>query len=406
MNTNEETILNNEGFENEDTVINNESEVVENKSTRGSDAWKFAAGGIPGIIVGAGAVLAADAFASKGKENTPQTAVNTPPRPEIQDKPLEPKEEPVAEEPAKTEEPVAEEPAKTEEPVAEEPAKTEESVAAEPEKTEESVAEEPAKTETPDSEEPASEEIGQGISMPNVAQIDEDLPFSVAFSEAREIVGAGGVFHWRGGLYGTYYADEWAKLTPGEKHDFVAKAQMEARAGEEDPNHYLASQNSNGEPLEEPVAETAQTEVNINITVHQNGQVDVTTDEDVVVAKQEEEVKFFDPNEEGVEYGELISVQDGDGSTLHIGTVKVDGTDVAVIDVDGDGKFDFIAADVNGNGQLDAGEIKGLDHDDATVDEFTAAAEQQAIDNLMEPELDLTANDIFDDAPADDMVEI
>ena len=53
-----------------------------------------------------------------------------------------------------------------------------------------------------------------------VAEVSDDLSFSEAFAEARDEVGAGGVFYWHGGIYGTYYKDEWDAMTDEEKQEF------------------------------------------------------------------------------------------------------------------------------------------------------------------------------------------
>ena len=37
-----------------------------------------------------------------------------------------------------------------------------------------------------------------------VAEVSQDLSFGEAFATARASVGAGGVFHWHGGIYNTY----------------------------------------------------------------------------------------------------------------------------------------------------------------------------------------------------------
>jgi hypothetical protein len=46
------------------------------------------------------------------------------------------------------------------------------------------------------------------------------MSFNEAFAAARSEVGAGGVFEWRGQVYGTYYGDEWNAMTDEEKDDF------------------------------------------------------------------------------------------------------------------------------------------------------------------------------------------
>ena len=48
----------------------------------------------------------------------------------------------------------------------------------------------------------------------------DDMSFSEAFAAARAEVGANGVFEWRGGYYGTYYAEEWAEMPADYKREF------------------------------------------------------------------------------------------------------------------------------------------------------------------------------------------
>ena len=65
-----------------------------------------------------------------------------------------------------------------------------------------------------------------------VAASHEDLSFGEAFAAARAEVGPGGVFHWHGGVYGTYYADEWNAMTAEQKNDFAQQALPEVRTAE------------------------------------------------------------------------------------------------------------------------------------------------------------------------------
>ena len=60
------------------------------------------------------------------------------------------------------------------------------------------------------------------ISMP-AASIDSEQSFASAFAEARENLGAGGVFEWRGRLYNTYTAEEWQEMSADEQDDFADK---------------------------------------------------------------------------------------------------------------------------------------------------------------------------------------
>lgn len=48
----------------------------------------------------------------------------------------------------------------------------------------------------------------------------DDMTFSTAFATARRAVGPHGVFEWRGGVYGTYYENEWKHMPADYKQEF------------------------------------------------------------------------------------------------------------------------------------------------------------------------------------------
>jgi len=59
-----------------------------------------------------------------------------------------------------------------------------------------------------------------GAGVPVAQNVNNDMSFSEAFASARHEVGPGGVFQWREGIYGTYYANEWKELSDEYKHAF------------------------------------------------------------------------------------------------------------------------------------------------------------------------------------------
>ena len=65
-----------------------------------------------------------------------------------------------------------------------------------------------------------------------VAAVNDDMSFGEAFAAARAEVGPGGVFHWHGGIYNTYSADEWNNMSVEQKHDFAQQVQPEIRPDE------------------------------------------------------------------------------------------------------------------------------------------------------------------------------
>jgi hypothetical protein len=67
----------------------------------------------------------------------------------------------------------------------------------------------------------------------DIIESDDTQNFSDAFADARQELGAGGVFEWNGDLYNTYYAEEWDELNP-EQIDNFAEA-VEVAAEEHEP---------------------------------------------------------------------------------------------------------------------------------------------------------------------------
>lgn len=99
----------------------------------------------------------------------------------------------------------------------------------EPEPTDEPpVAEEPTEDDvmaedgTMDSDEGVdlSAEAHEVAKVSFASDVNDEMSFNQAFAAARAEVGAGGVFEWRGNIYGTYYADEWNEMSDDEKVEF------------------------------------------------------------------------------------------------------------------------------------------------------------------------------------------
>jgi hypothetical protein len=90
-------------------------------------------------------------------------------------------------------------------------AMVEESVILEPEVIAEQVVVEPTV-------EAVEEPFGERVLLSHATS--DDMSFSEAFAAARAEVGANGVFEWRGGYYGTYYAEEWAEMPADYKREF------------------------------------------------------------------------------------------------------------------------------------------------------------------------------------------
>jgi len=217
------------------------------------------------------------------------------------------------------------------------------------------------------------QETANGI---KVAEVDQSMSFGEAFEAARQEVGAGGVFHWHGGIYNTYTAAEWNSMTPEEHSLFSQQVQPEIRKEEQHP--YTSHHDAGHHHDQDYAAESQQT------TSRQSAQAHETDNDD------EPEVHFL-----GVE-----SVQTNDGETINVGRMSVDDVDVAVVDMDNDMVFDVLVADRNQNGQIEDDEVVDISSRQMTVTDFALMAEENNGMDASQPILASNQQDnLADDMP-------
>lgn len=201
---------------------------------------------------------------------------------------------------------------------------------------------------------------------PAILPVSDELSFGEAFAAGRAASGPGGLFTWRGNLYGTYTADEWAAMSDDEKDLFADRANTAVR----------------GAATETPQAPEAGVDE------------DFFADNDVQLAETSVEQHAFgekgpseEPNpQKTVSWDNLVSedsdvrvigygdVDVEDGESVYVEEVEINGQRVAVIDVDKDGEADFMMTDLNHNRQMDEGEVIDLHTGEAltfTNDEAT-----------------------------------
>lgn len=187
-----------------------------------------------------------------------------------------------------------------------------------------------------------------------MAQVNDDQSFSQAFADARAQVGPGGVFEWRGNVYGTYYKDEWDQMSAEDKSAYQASIDYEAvQTNRTEPQQDHADQNARQElPQEEVVA-----------TPVAGG--DEVADSEIHVI--------------GIER----NVDAGDGQMVDLAQLEYEGQIYVALDADQDGTIDAIATDVNRDGRIDQNEIidvqgEGYTMPDATPgDAYYAQADSQ-----------------------------
>ena len=207
-----------------------------------------------------------------------------------------------------------------------------------------------------------------GNSLPHyeqapVAHVSDSQSFAQAFADARQQVGPGGCFEWHGKLYGTYYENEWSSMTAEQRSD------------------YWASINA--------------------ADVHGNNPHDDNPhDADVVDNRMASNTELIDDDPEPVMKVEDMFYGDEGQAAAQ---VSLNGETGLMIDSDGDGVIDTIAADFDGDGYLsdyefistqDAGfddkiEVANLEelyyNDGAEVDDSTQIASVEPDFNDYQP---------------------
>ena len=155
--------------------------------------------------------------------------------------------------------------------------------------------------------------LGDDLPMANT---NDDMSFNEAFSAAREEVGPGGVFYWRGGIYGTYTKDEWDNMSAEEKADFNELA---------------------NEMFPEP------------------------EDSEYAVSPQEVEEMAYETDEiEGPGFKGKQETETADADPIVLVRTTVGGHLAAEVDVDADGHSDYLL--------VDADDSKDLTSDDLAID--------------------------------------
>lgn len=194
-----------------------------------------------------------------------------------------------------------------------------------------------------------------------VGEVSDDMSFTEAFSSARAQVGAGGVFHWHGGIYSTYTADEWDNMTADNREEYAQAVKPEIRADELE-NSYVAEAHTTTH------SQTADAKVDVETVSHETAQASVQRQEDVEPAYVATSQSHQD-----------TAAADDDVHVVAQGTVQ--GHAAAAVDLNGDGDADVAVIDVNDNNVLDDPDVV-VDHQGnmATVGQLAEAAGQQTDD--------------------------
>jgi hypothetical protein len=167
-----------------------------------------------------------------------------------------------------------------------------------------------------------------GGEVPIAEGINDDMSFSQAFATAREEVGAGGVFFWHDGVYGTYYPNEWKGLSAEYQHTFsnYPYQPLVAESGENDPNQ-LTNNSSENNPVQ--LADNPENPEN---------QEPVNHDDIIAMAPASDDIVALDNEVPEVE----VLHAEIDGQAISFVPAYIDGQETVFIDVDNDGVYDAV----------------------------------------------------------------
>lgn len=209
-----------------------------------------------------------------------------------------------------------------------------------------------------------------------VAAVNEELSFGEAFEQARTEVGPGGVFHWHGGIYNTYTADEWNSMTIEQKHDFAQQVQPEIHP----------------DVLSTPT--DANTHVVVEHHVYHHHEEAPTAPEVNETATQSEDVQVVE---------QQIAQNFDMGDDVHIvGYANVEGHLAVGYDIDADGQADVAIIDVDGNLRpSDADVIMDREGNMAPLGELNNEPDPNQLTSMENPDVAPDMPDYMNDATID-----
>lgn len=199
------------------------------------------------------------------------------------------------------------------------------------------------------------------------SNVNDDMSFSEAFAAAHAEVGPGGAFEWHGNVYSTYTAEEWTNLSVEQREEYNGHFNWNNHTTSETTN---TTSNDNVEVVsveDNNVAETSHTTTESNV--------------DVEVVNSEPEVQ-------------ILGVVHDDESGANLAAMVVDDQEVVLIDVDGEGTIDYMATDLDHDGELTDNEIADISNEQLSIAQFEA---QSLGNDTMYASTDGTTDYINDD---------
>lgn len=147
---------------------------------------------------------------------------------------------------------------------------------------------------------------------------DNDLTFGEAFATARAEVGPGGAFVWHGGVYSTYYAEEWNAMTPAQRNDYANRLELSVYADEieapTDNNSYVDvvpvvdAQTAENFEIGDDVHVVGYTDIDGHLTVAYDTDDDGSAD--VAIIDMDDDHQISDPDVVFDSEGNITTISD------------------------------------------------------------------------------------------------
>ena len=226
--------------------------------------------------------------------------------------------------------------------------------------------------------------------------VDDSMAFGKAFSTAREELGEGGAFVWRGNSYSTYYKEEWESMTPEQRENYWTSVEQ----ADESIQKVVTDNNySYDDPAAENSYEVAYTDDSYNGGESSIESVDINSDGNI-------DGIAVDINNNGmVDVGAIDSNSDG-----YMDRVAVDINNDGVVNAEAsdsniDGNIDELAVDINSDGIVDA---KASDSNiDGNIDELVVDTNSDGIIDAKASDSNIDGNidELVVDTNSDDRVD-
>ena len=208
-----------------------------------------------------------------------------------------------------------------------------------------------------------------------VAAVSDDQSFGEAFEQARAEVGPGGVFHWHGGIYSTYSADEWNNMTVDQKQEFAQQVQPETSVSE----------------LSTPTDDNPQV-----VVVHHVYEQKESPVNDEVHEASSDEVQIVDQ--------QTAQTAEQDSDVHIVGYANAEGHLVVGYDTTGDGQADVAIVDMDDNYRpSDADIIVDREGNMATLGELSNGPDPNQMASMENPDVAPDMPDYMNDVSIDDM---